>query len=116
MESLSHDLPEEVHETLRLIGRKWSIMILHDLTHEPMSFGELRESIKGISASVLSDLLNEFMDNDIVEKRVISVSPNRSAYFISDFGQVLCDIIENIMEWGTSLISKRSTRVSVSKD
>ncbi len=108
MDSDSHTLPPEVVETLRLIGRKWSVIILHELTHTPLSFGELKDRIKGVSASVLSDLLSEFIDKEIIEKRSISISPPRSAYFITSFGSILCDIIDSISNWGSELLQKKS--------
>ena len=114
MES-ENPLPPEILETIRLIGRKWSVVVLHELTHSPLSFGELKDNIPGVSASVLSDLLTEFQDKEIVEKRSVSVSPPRSAYFISDFGHVLCEIISSISEWGAKLVKKKENSVSVSK-
>jgi DNA-binding HxlR family transcriptional regulator len=108
-------LPPEIIETIRLIGRKWAVVVLHELTHSPLSFGELKDKIYGISASVLSDLLTEFMEKDIIEKRTISVSPPRSVYHISSFGSVLCGIIENISEWGATLINHKQSHVSVDK-
>ncbi|MHA2501596.1 MAG: winged helix-turn-helix transcriptional regulator [Candidatus Kariarchaeaceae archaeon] len=108
-------LPNEILETIRLIGRKWSVVVLHELTHEPLSFGELKEKIPGVSASVLSDLLTEFQEKEIIEKRSISVSPQRSAYFISEFGQVLCKIIESISDWGAKLVSQKQGSVSVTR-
>ncbi|MDH5403118.1 MAG: helix-turn-helix transcriptional regulator [Candidatus Heimdallarchaeota archaeon] len=100
-----HPLPPEIVETIRLIGRKWALVILHELTHEPLGFGELKERIDGVSASVLSDLLNEFIEKEIIEKRI--VSKNKSIYFITDFGGVLCSIITAISEWGSKLLSKQ---------
>ena len=114
MES-ENPLPPEILETIRLIGRKWSVVVLHELTHSPLSFGELKEKIPGVSASVLSDLLNEFQDKEIIEKRSISMSPPRSAYFISSFGQVLCSIISSISEWGAKLVEKKATSVNVKR-
>ena len=114
MES-ENPLPPEILETIRLIGRKWSVVVLHELTHSPLSFGELKEKIPGVSASVLSDLLTEFQDQDIIEKRTLSVSPARSAYFISEFGHVLCNIIESIADWGAKVIQKKQHSVSVKR-
>lgn len=114
MES-ENPLPPEILETIRLIGRKWSVVVLHELTHEPLSFGELKDKIPGVSASVLSDLLTEFQEHEIIEKRSISVSPPRSAYFISDFGSVLCSIIESIADWGAKLVKKKQNQVNVSR-
>lgn len=116
MSEPQNPLPAEILETIRLIGRKWSVVILHELTHTPLSFGELKENIPGVSASVLSDLLTEFQDKEIIEKRSISVSPPRAAYFITGFGQVLCDIIESISSWGAELARKNQGRVTVTRD
>lgn len=113
MEADSHILPIEVVETIRLIGRKWSVIILHELTHTPLSFGEIKERIKGVSASVLSDLLSEFIEKGIIEKRSISISPPRSAYFITSFGSVLCDIIDSINQWGAELLSRQKSHIKV---
>jgi len=108
MDTDEHVLSDEVIDTLRLIGRKWSLIILHELTHTPLSFGELKDRIKGVSASVLSDLLSEFIGKLIIEKRSISISPPRSAYFITSFGAVLCEIIDSINNWGSELVQRRS--------
>ncbi|MCH8907790.1 MAG: helix-turn-helix transcriptional regulator [Candidatus Heimdallarchaeota archaeon] len=107
-----HSLSPDVIDVLRLIGRKWSLIILHELTHNPMSFGELKETIKGVSASVLSDLLSEFISKEIIEKRSVSISPPRSAYFITSFGAILCDIIDSINSWGEEL-TRRVSRIKV---
>ena len=59
-----HALSEEVVEVLRLIGRKWSLMILHELTHDPMSFGESSNSIFFQSIEGLQQLPLKARDPD----------------------------------------------------
>ena len=107
MDTDSHTLSPEVIDILRLIGRKWSLNVLHTLVHEPMGFGELKQQIKGVSASVLSDLLSEFIDKEVLEKRSISISPPRSAYFITSFGSVLCEIVDSIVTWSDELARRK---------
>ncbi|MHA2168377.1 MAG: winged helix-turn-helix transcriptional regulator [Candidatus Kariarchaeaceae archaeon] len=103
-----HDVPPAVSSVIRLIGRKRAVNLLHELVHSSLSFGELKDSIEGISASVLSDLLSAFIERGIVAKREMSISPPRSSYFITDFGAVLCEILDSIMEWGTELVEKEN--------
>ena len=113
MENSSHKIPESVIETLKLISRKWAVQVLNELNYNSLSFGEIRNIIP-LSSPVLSDLLRELIENDIVEKRKISSSPEKFIYHITEFGSVLCKIIENIMEWGQSLINLKN-EVSVKK-
>ncbi len=110
----SGKLPKHIEETLRLIGRKWAIPVLHELTHSPLTFGELKNKIPGISASVLSGLLSDFQVHGVLEKK--TVNPPHHTYFIGDFGMVFCDIIERIDEFGKQLLeiypAVKSTNIS----
>lgn len=100
-----HDLPEHVTETIRLMGKKWALIVLHTLSHNPSSFGELKSKISGISASVLSDLLSEFTSNNMIEKR--SVGSNQHMYFIGEFGSLLCDLVDNLDLFGMKMVDMR---------
>ncbi|MCH8907838.1 MAG: helix-turn-helix transcriptional regulator [Candidatus Heimdallarchaeota archaeon] len=97
-----------VLEVIRLLGKKWGIPVLHLLEQSAMGFGEIKDILENISASVLSELLNEFTEKGILEKREISLSPQRTAYFLTDFGKVYCQIIALIEEWGLHLVKRIS--------
>lgn len=100
-----HDLPEHVNDAIRLLGRKWALIVLHTLFHQPSSFGELKEKISGISASVLSSLLSEFTSMNMLQKR--ATSSQSFTYFVEDFGSVVCDLVDLLDEFGRALHSKR---------
>lgn len=47
---LLKDLPKcPVETTLKMIGKKWKIIILRDLLSGTKRFGELKKSVSGIS-------------------------------------------------------------------
>lgn len=109
-----HDLSPEVYETIRLVGRKHAFKVLHLITHQPLSFNEIKEELN-ISASMLSDLLSDFQLKNIIEKRQIASGPVKYSYFMTDnFGHALCTIIESITEWGAALIDS-TNHVTISK-
>lgn len=97
-----HELPKHVSHVIRLVGRKWALDVLHTLAHDPLTFGELKKRVNGISASVLSDLLSEFQEKNIIEKR--TVNPPHHTYFIGDFGNLLCEIVDRLDEFGTKVM------------
>lgn len=108
----AHELPDHVTDVIRLIGRKWALIILHTLVHDPATFGELKEKVRGISASVLSDLLTEFVNINLVEKRTIN--PPHHTYFISDFGSLLCELVDKLDEFGQRMTEMRPNVQSAS--
>ena len=62
--------------------------------HDPpqprlVGFAELRKGLKGISARVLSQKLKEMQDNGLVSRTVLSSTPTRVRYELSDKGQLL---------------------------
>jgi DNA-binding HxlR family transcriptional regulator len=98
-------LPEHVELIIKLLGRKWALVILHTLVHTHANFGELKELIPGISVSVLSDLLSEFVEQGLVEK--VNVNSPHPTYFMTDFGTILCDLIDKLDEFGLKVMEIR---------
>ena len=73
------ELPPEVLLTIKLIGKKWSLPILYAL-HDKigLGFSELKRELKDcISSNMMSQVLGELQNNNLVEKRIISTSPIR---------------------------------------
>lgn len=100
-----HDLPERISATLRLIGKKWAVEVLHKLQHAALGFGELQDEVEGISTSVLADLLNNLQEWKIIEKRTISQNPEKHSYFISEFGNRFCRIVDEIDQWDKEFVN-----------
>ena len=89
-----------VATTLRLIGNKWKIFILQRLFDRSYGYGELRRSINGISAKVLTDNLKALEADEIIEKHVTDDNPPRSIYSLSSTGESMRPIIESMESWG----------------
>lgn len=89
-----------VTETAKLIGKKWYLIILHELTRTPMGFNELKRSVRGISAKVLSENLSELESRGLVNRVVYSESPIRVEYSLTDKGRELDGIFASMRVWG----------------
>jgi len=98
--------PRQSQETLismaDVLGRKWHLVILHELlTEGAMGFGELKRDIDRISSKVLSDSLDRLeTEHDLVERRIVSEKPVRVEYAMTDRGRNLAPIVDRIHEWG----------------
>lgn len=95
-----HDNVCGVSNALKVIGSKWTILILRDLCEEKKRFGELQRSLEGISPRTLSQRLQELEKQGIVTKTVYAEVPPRVEYALTERGKSLKEIICQIRQWG----------------
>ena len=91
-----------VTKTLKIIGSKWTVLILRELCEGTKRFGELQRSLTGISPKTLSVRLQELERQGIITKKVFKEVPLHVEYSLTPRGESLRDIIEKMREWGES--------------
>lgn len=89
-----------VERTLRIIGGKWTLLVLRDLFTGTKRFGELLTSLEGVSPKTLSDRLKELEGEGIITKTVFPEVPPRVEYTLTDKGHSLWEILEAMRRWG----------------
>ncbi|MHB8605300.1 MAG: winged helix-turn-helix transcriptional regulator [Thermoplasmatota archaeon] len=89
-----------VTETAKLIGKKWYLIILHELTKDPLGFNELKRAVRGISAKVLSESLSELEARGLVTRSVYSDAPVRVEYALTEKGNELDAMFGAMKSWG----------------
>lgn len=92
---------------LSLIGGKWKLLILYNLTGgEPRRFGELRRAIGHISEKMLTQELKELELDGVVNRRDYQEVPPRVEYTITPFGESLMTALTPLCEWGSKHMKK----------
>jgi DNA-binding HxlR family transcriptional regulator len=89
-----------VMNTLKIIGSKWTILILRDLCEGTKRFGQLQRSLNGISPKTLSLRLKQLERDGVVRKKVFAEVPLHVEYSLTPKGQSLREIINKMREWG----------------
>lgn len=99
---LSTKLTEKacVSNTMKIIGAKWTVMILRELCEEKRRFGEIQKSLVGISPRTLSTRLQELEKHQIINKKIFKEIPLHVEYSLTTKGQSLKEIIQKMHEWG----------------
>ena len=97
-----------VTRTMNIIGRKWTILILHKLCGGTKRFGELQRSLNGISPKTLSERLKQLEEQGIVQKKVFAEVPLHVEYSLTKKGQSLKEIIERMETWGSQSQVRKS--------
>jgi len=91
-----------IEKTLRVIGGKWTILILRDLFKGTRRFGELQRSLQGISPKTLSERLRQLEAQGIIRRVIYPEIPPRVEYSLTEKGESLQTILDDIRTWGSS--------------
>jgi DNA-binding HxlR family transcriptional regulator len=89
-----------VAKTLKIIGSKWTMMILHSLFEGTKRFGELQRELDPISPKTLSQRLQELEKSKIITKKVFKEIPLHVEYNLTDKGKSLERIFHDMATWG----------------
>ena len=95
MNEKAKELPAcPVETTLTLIGDKWKVLILRDLTNGTMRFGELKKSVGNVSQKVLTAQLRTMEESGLVNRKVYAEVPPRVEYSLTELGKSLKPILD----------------------
>ena len=92
-----------VEHTLKVIGSKWTVLILRDLCEGTKRFGQLQKSLQGISPKTLSQRLKQLEKNGIVKRKIFTEIPLHVEYSLTPRGESLRAIITKMSEWGNQV-------------
>src|SRR5579859_8068323 len=85
-----------VAKTLKVIGSKWTMLILHNLFEGRNRFGQLEKALPGISPKTLSQRLQELEKEGIVKKKVFAEIPLHVEYSLTPKGKSLEEIFKSM--------------------
>jgi DNA-binding HxlR family transcriptional regulator len=86
--------------TIKILGDKWSGLLIRELTAGPRRFGALQEALPGMSPRTLSQRLDSLEAECIVTKRAYAQVPPRVEYALTPKGEDLAPILRSMVEWG----------------
>ncbi|GAB3040294.1 winged helix-turn-helix transcriptional regulator [Natronobiforma cellulositropha] len=88
-------------DVLSLLSKKWHPVVVVVLAHEgPLGFNDLLESIPDISGKVLSGTLEALGEAGLIERTVVSESPLRVRYELTEAGWDLDPVFSALTIWG----------------
>ena len=82
--------------SLRYIGKKWTLEIVRDLFFGKTKFSEFLEENPGITRKILTERLKELEKNNFIERRLLSESPRHVEYQLTEKGYSLNKILHEL--------------------
>lgn len=96
-----NELPEcPVATTISLVGNKWKLLIIRNLTKRTWRFNELQKSLNGISQKVLTDSLRQLESDGIIFRKDYHTNPPKVEYGMTDLGLELSKMLDIMASFG----------------
>ncbi|MDQ3837105.1 MAG: helix-turn-helix transcriptional regulator [Thermoproteota archaeon] len=76
-----------IEAAFRIIGKKWTVLIIREMLRGTTQFNRFLENIEGITPKVLTERLRELQRFGIIKRRVVSEYPIRVEYEMTDIGR-----------------------------
>lgn len=92
-----------------VLGKRWNGMIVSALGSGASTFGGLRRAVPGISDAVLSDRLAGLAEAGLVVRTVSPGPPTAVAYALSESGQRLLPILDQLGRWASGNLAEQPT-------
>ena len=97
-----------VESTIELIGGKYKALILWHLSEKTLRFSELRKSISGATAKMLTQQLRELEAQKLIHREVYPIIPPRVEYSLTELGKSLIPILVAMRDWGAAYLRSKN--------
>jgi DNA-binding HxlR family transcriptional regulator len=94
----------------RLLGDRWTLVILRDLADGPMRFSELEDTSGGISPRTLVDRLRTMESAGLIERESFREIPPRVQYSLTPKGHATLPVIDALRDFGESWLTEEEQR------
>jgi DNA-binding HxlR family transcriptional regulator len=84
---------------LDLVGERWALLVMRELMMGPKRFSDLRESLPGISANVLTQRLAGLEEASILVRRKLPPPASVQVYELTPWGYEAAPIFQAIGRW-----------------
>ena len=86
-----------IDTTFKLVGKKFTILIIREMMQDKTRFNQFLDSIEGINPKILSARLKEMERTGLIKRKVYSAErPVRIGYFLTEKGSALRSILDQM--------------------
>jgi len=94
-------------KAMGILNQKWTGLIIYQLLSGPQRFCNIESSI-GVSGRVLSERLKDLENEGIIKREVYPETPVRIEYSLTDKGQSLKPLMDEIENWSQQWLQEQN--------
>ena len=95
---------ETIARIQKILGGKWKIEILYNISKKTRRFGELQRQIGEITQSTLTKQLRELEADGFISRYIYQEIPPKVEYSLTELGQSFVPILDQMKEWGKTYL------------
>ena len=92
--------------TSKLIGKKFTLLILRNMMSNQTRFNQFIETIEGMNPKTLSTRLKEMEKNGLISRKIYHETPIRIEYFLTEKGSALKSILDQMVTFSVQFCPK----------
>lgn len=96
-----------VSRALDLVGDRWNLLVVRELTAGPRRYSDLFADLPGISTDMLAARLKDLERDGILTHRRNGPRSATAVYELTDTGHALRPVLDALAVWGTPLLGDR---------
>nr|WP_062264369.1 helix-turn-helix domain-containing protein [Endozoicomonas arenosclerae] len=98
-----------VEVALNIIGGKWKGVILYKLRVGTLRFSELKKLMPRVTQRMLTLQLRSLEEDGLISRTIYPEVPPRVEYSLTELGETLSPVIDQLMVWGVHYQQARET-------
>ena len=87
---------------LDIVGERWALLIIRELMFGPKRFGDIRASLPGISANVLTQRLEGLEASAVLVKKRLPPPASVQVYELTEWGYAAEPVFQILGRWGAA--------------
>ena len=91
-----------IARALDVIGERWALLVVRELTLGAQRFSDLRRALPGASTNMLTDRLRELEAHGVLRRRTLPPPAASSVYELTERGHGLEPVLDALGAWGSA--------------
>lgn len=96
----TYDQPCTIASALDLVGDRWTLLILRELSFGEQRFTDLRNALPGIASNLLTDRLRDLESRNLVEQHELPAPVARTVYRLTRSGTRIRPVLRSLAQFG----------------
>lgn len=92
-----------IARALDVLGERWTLLIVRELTLGPRRYGDLLAVLPGMGTSLLAARLKRLELDGVVRRAALPGPGRAAAYALTERGEALMPTLASLAEWGAGL-------------
>ena len=96
----------------KLVSGKWKLLILWYLSDGCLRFSELKKKLPDVTQNMLTNQLRSLEEDNLIIRKVYPVIPPHVEYSLSEMGEKMLPLLEDMYAYGIDYLSSENQRKS----